>query len=512
MQDPSPAIVIDIDARIATLIEEINTIPTAAASAEFIDGFQALVIEQMLGPFHLTRAMFDDRDGGPVTTLRNFEQGITANDADAERHRAWQEAQSTLFDRTDYDAAMKPRADFTSNVDEYTGREFPQGPRMTARDHVVSGCEIERSSKGHLARSREERVETASQDENMVLTSYNLNSSKAEHDLKEWMARPNADDPDKTNAEVYGIDEKAADAAYQRARDAVDAKQDRAVLEKQALELATESLKGGVKLALRQVLGLLLRDVVSGVIADIRYLVRTGFESLEALADLARRRVMATWEQVRQQWAEYLKHGAGAMLSSFLSNTVTLLVNAFVTTAKNLVRMIREAVLSLVQAVRTIVAPPQGATKQQIAAEVVKILGTAVAACIGLALEEAIAKALQATPLFAPFAADVAPVIAGILSGALSLFAVFAFDKMRERLAFRNKELADVHRGQAVNLLQIKKTFFAIEAAHVQTALAAQALGRKFDETQREIEGERAATKREIAGYRGAVDGLEGLL
>lgn len=509
----SSAIHVNIDAHIASLIEEINASPNQAQQQDFIDGFQDLLVEQLMGPFGLTRAMFDDQDGGPVTTLHNFKDGVTANEVDRQRHDDWKAASEGPIDRTAYDKALKQHDKlFESNVDEYTNFEMPAGPRIAARDHVKSVSEIERSPAAQLAQTRDERVATANQADNIILTTSSLNSSKRDRDLNEWRNAPNAQDPNRTNAEVHGVDAAAADEAYRRAQEAVDGRIDRDLLIKQSKETAVEAGSAAGKQLLRQMLGMLLKDVATGVIADIRHLLLTGFDDMRALGAMVEQRVRLTWEKVRERWKQYLQEGAGAALSGFLSTVVTVLVNALVTTVKNIVTMIREAVMSLVRALKTIVAPPPGATAKDIALAVAKILGGAVAACLGLALEEALAKAMQAIPLLAPIATEIAPIIAGVLSGALSLFAVLAFDRLRDHIAFRNKQLADTHRGQAINALQIKRTVFALHGAHQQLAWVRTGLTANFEQTRIEVREARSRTSSEIAGYRGAVDGLDDVM
>jgi hypothetical protein len=506
----SSTIHVEIDAQIASLIEEVNGSSTQAQQKEFIDTFQEMLVEQLMGPFGLERAMFDDRNGGPVTTLHNFKDGVTANEGDQKRYEDWKAASEGPIDRSAYDKALKEHSHlFESNMDGYTKRELPAGPRIAARDHVKSVSEIERSPAAQLAQTQEQRVATANQSDNIILTTSSLNSSKRDTDLNVWRNAPNSQDPSRTNAEVYGVDAAAADEAYRRAQAAVEGRIDRDMLMKQGKETAVEAGVAAGKQLVRQMLGMVLKDVVTGVIADIRHLMLSGFDDLRALGAMVEQRIRLTWERVRERWKQYLHEGAGAVVSGFLSTVVTVLVNALVTTVKNFVTMIREAVLSLVRALRLIVAPPPDATAKDIALAVAKILGGAVAACLGLALEESLAKAMQAIPLLAPFATEIAPVIAGMLSGALSLFAVLAFDKLRDHIEFRNKQLADTHRGQAINALQIKRTVFALQSAHQQLAWVRSGLAASFDQTRIEIQATRSLTSSEIAGYRCAVDGLD---
>lgn len=511
--------IIEIDAQVEMLIKEINDAPNGQ-QVDVIDSFQKMLIDQLMGPFGLTRAMFEDRDGGAITSLHNFEKGVVANDADAERHQKWQAAQKENFSNTrgDYDAALDAAHDDMSSPDGkfYDGykvnQELPEGPRVAARDHVVSASEIERSSRGQFAQTREERVDTATLDDNVVLTSFNMNSSKGETDLMEWAARPSTKDPSKTNAEYYELDEKALVENYKQAKKAVDGTQKKAVFDKQMGEFLVEGSKAAGKLAIRQILGLLLKDLIEGLIQDVRYLVHEGFDAAKGLLQLAEERIKATYERIRLKWAEYLKEGISAGISGFLSSLITLVINSFVTTAKNVVRMIREAVLSVVRAVKVILSPPTGMTGGDVALEVVKLLSATVAVCVGIALEEVIQKALEAVPVLLPFAATMAPVIAGIITGALTLFTVLAFDRLKGSIEFRNKQMADVYRGQTIGLLKIKQTVFLIEGAFSYMTVSTQAMRVQFENDWQEVQDAKTVTQKRIDSYRDSVAGLDDIL
>ncbi|MDG6398080.1 hypothetical protein RX987_27080 [Pseudomonas syringae pv. actinidiae] len=157
MQSGMQEMIIEIDADVEALIRDINATPSGQQQTDFIDSFQKMMIDQLMGPFGLTAAMFEDRDGGAITSLHNFEKGVVANDADEKRHAGWQEAQKEPFQRKDYDAAMDAAHSDMSSADgkfydayKKPETEFAEGPRMTARDHVTSASEIERSTRGHL--------------------------------------------------------------------------------------------------------------------------------------------------------------------------------------------------------------------------------------------------------------------------------------------------------------------------------------------------------------------------
>ncbi|NAT47585.1 hypothetical protein, partial [Pseudomonas syringae] len=277
-------------------------------------------------------------------------------------------------------------------------------------------------------------------------------------------------------------------------------------------ELLIEGSAAAGKLALRQVLGLLLKDLIEGLIQDVRYLVKEGFDGAKSLLTLAEERIKSTYEEIKLKWAEYLKEGVSAGLTGFLSNLITLVINSFITTAKNVVRMLREAILSIVRAIKVIVSPPKGMARGDIAMEVLKILSGTVVLCLGIALEEVIQKALEAVPLLLPFAATLAPVITGVITGALTLFTVLAFDRLKSGIAFRNKALADTHRGQQVNLLRVKQTVVMIDMAYSHMIVSTQVMRTQFENDWLEVQDAKVVTQHRLNDYRNSVNSLDDLL
>lgn len=511
-------VLIEIDDEIEALINEINSAPSKEEQQDFGRACRDVIVDTLMGPFGLTRAMFDDRDGGAITTIHNFEKGVVANDSDAQRYESWKKANQEKFERTDYDAKLNEKhPDMKSSDGKYYDgyrepqSEIPVGPRMAARDHVVSASEIERSSRGHLAQSREQRVETATQNENVVLASFNMNSSKGNEDLLEWASKPNNKDPSKSNAEYFDLDPQAIQRVYKNAKTSVNRKQNFAVFKKQGQEFLIEGGKEAGKLALRQVLGLLIKDLAEVLIDDVRTLIREGFQSLQQLSELFKNRITATIKRIKAKWSEYLKEAVAAGFSGFLSSFLTLIINSFVTTAKNIVRIIREGCLSVVRALKIIVSPPPGTSVSEVAYEVFKILSGAVVVAIGIGLEETIKKGIEVVPLLAPFAGPISLTLTGMLTGILSLTVVLAFDRLKNHLVFQNKQLADIHRGQSMVLLKIKKTALVLGQASEFVQVSATHLRAEFQKDWDEVKELKSRTEDKIESYGLAIHRLQDL-
>lgn len=55
------------------------------------DSCEQQMLQQLIGPFGLTPAMFEDKTGGNVTTVHNFKQGITATADDQSKFEQLQD-------------------------------------------------------------------------------------------------------------------------------------------------------------------------------------------------------------------------------------------------------------------------------------------------------------------------------------------------------------------------------------------------------------------------------------
>ena len=509
MQTLGGDVVVEIDGEIEALIAEINTAPSEGRQQEFIGSLQTVVVDSLLGPFGLSRTMLAEQDGGNITTVHNFKKGVTANSTDAERHRDWRQAQSQKFDRSDYQKPLPAERKklFKEDgpiIDGYTGTELPRDGRAH-RDHVVSAHEIETSAKGHLAQTREERIATANLEQNKTWTNEGLNSSKQEKDLGEWRKLPNAKDSSKTNEEYYGLDPALADETYRTARETVDRKQNRSVFTKQAGEFIHQGSVAAGKLALRQVMGLIIADLAGGVIQDIRVVARNGLRSGRELTAVLRNRLEQTKARVLEKWADYLKEGASAGLSGFVSTLLTLLINSLVTTARNVVTIIREGTLATVRSIKAIVMPEPGMTGADIAYEVTRIMSGAMVLAIGLTLEEGLRKAIEAVPILAPFAGPLAQVVTGVGTGVATLLVILAFDRLKSHIAFRNKEMADLHRGHNVTLLRIKRTAVVIDQAAAHVTRKSEQMFAAVAEGGKELAAASARTDTMLDDYDAAV-------
>lgn len=232
------------------------------------------VLSQVIGTFGLSTAMFEDRNGGNVTTLHNFERAdddFVATESDRALHANSRRAYSVDV-RAEYEIKSEEAAKASGGKtweekraeriargkDEYTGRvvsadgtvELRDGRVVRAElDHVGSVGEFHRNKKAHLGLGEVKRDKQTGElkvdpgrmraavndDKNLALTNQPLNGSKSDRDLEEWAARERPDGT--TNSDKFEIDEKLMAEKSRTAQKHLDSTVDRALLEKQAAEL-----------------------------------------------------------------------------------------------------------------------------------------------------------------------------------------------------------------------------------------------------------------------------------
>jgi hypothetical protein len=412
---------------------------------DLLDSCQSQVLQQVIGPFGLTGAMFDDKDGGNVTTTKNFEKGVTATKQDQQRFEQWQDSNNGGYDRKAYDAELpaKRKEMFKSDepiVSQYTGKDLTKDGQ-THLDHVVAAKTIETNSQANLFMSQDERVAMANQDANLVAAEGNINQSMQDKDKPEWAKAQRKADKGKTNAESFGVDETLLGKTDKKAKEAVEADILKAQIQKQGAELLSTGAKEAGKMAMRQAFGVLIYEFVNGVFIETKHL----FNKLkdENLIDELIAAIKRVAKRVMAKFKDAGKAGLGGGIQGFFSNLLTFLINNIVKTSAKVVTIIRESMKSIWQAIKFITNPPKNLSALEVTREVTKILTVAVATGLGMFFEEALQTFIMSIPILAPIAGIVAPAIAAILTGVATALLVYGLDRFFDWLSDNGTQLLE---------------------------------------------------------------------
>lgn len=392
------------------------------------------VIDAIVRPFGLGHMVARlDRIGGSVLTLSNAEaarQGRIktselANAARAEAYAERQEmAESTRHRAHNGDGFLDARRS-PSAEDAYTG--LPLDPARTDIDHVLPASLLDKDMRINFHFDEQGKEALINAPENLAATDQSINRSKGSNTVPEWLGRSVNGKP---NVERFPVDEermrKRHEDAERHLLGAVRSEDARYYLK----ETATAAAGEAVKLGLQQALGALLIEVTIGIFDELDDLVRKGRrENVGLAADLKDRasrvidRVLASWKDV----VAAFKQGA---LGGLVSAIVTAVINMFVTTAKRLVRIIREGALSLARAVGMLVNPPVGMDLSTAAHEASKIAAAALAVSAGVMVEQSVETAIVTTvPPLATIAPALTTVAVGLVTGLSTVLLVATLDR-----------------------------------------------------------------------------------
>lgn len=419
---------------------------------DLMDTCQREVLQQIIGPFGLSPAMFDDKRGGSVTTQHNFEKGVTATPEDQARHDAWRRTGEEGVNRQSIDAELndmrKPRFQNPEPlIDAYTGKELNRDGR-THFDHVVPVNEYEQDAGANLFQSKERRQEVLNSKENLVPTDGSINQSMSDKDKKEWSRAQRKKDPGKTNAESFGVDEALLNETYETAHQHVNTELRKDQLKKQAKELTATSVDAAKRQALRKALGMLLHEFVNQSFVEVKGLLRDR-QSQENFLDA----LGASLKRVAKRVLAKLKDALNALVSGgvegVVSNLVTFLINNFITTSAKVVTLIRESMSGLWRAVKTLFWPEPGISGLDQVREASKIIAATLTMGLGLLLEESVKAFILTVPLLAPVAEVVAPALTAIATGLLTALVVYGIDRLFDAISSKGTELLEVFEGQA---------------------------------------------------------------
>lgn len=413
------------------------------------------IINTVVGQFGLASLMVDARDGGSVTTTHNFEKGITASQEDAEKYQRLADSRSFSAEewkshrgKAGYDDQFSARRKKAFNerpviVDEYTGRALPKDGRAHL-DHVVSAREIDTDAKLNLHMSLDERVQLALSDENLAFTDHSINQSKGNLRMADWLDKERKSG--ETNVEYFGIDKEMALERDTAARKHITTEANKKAIKKYSKELLSTGAKDAARVAAYSALGIVLRDLASGILRAIRVALAQKRQGFKNAFVVFKEEVGQVVKSVRDKWKHILAGSVEAGITAFLSNIAVFVVNLFATTLKKLVAIIRAGFVSLVQALKVLVNPPAGMSPEEARFEAVKVMVAGVVGAASLGLNAAIENMLLAIPGLQPLMMIPIPAVGGeartvsdalavtlsaVFGGVVTTIAIYLLDSLR---------------------------------------------------------------------------------
>lgn len=514
--DSIQALRIHIDSEIESTIQELGELQAQLPKEQSASLFQQCAdnaLNAVVGHFGLAAAVLDSKDGGNVTTTHNFEQGITATKDDAAKYEHYKSNQEGVWrevrKQEGYDSplpAMRKETFKTQDkvYDEYTGKELPKDRRAQI-DHIVSAKEIDSDPRTHLFLSQEERAKLATNEKNLAWTDGGLNDSKDKHKMGEWLER--ADKKGGTKADRFGVDREKALAKDKEARDHKDSTLMKAQIKKQGTEILATGAKDAGKMALHSVIGIVLHDLIKGMMIEIKILVKEfGNESFKEIFTRFKNRLQTIWEDLKAKWKDIIAGSLESAILSFFSNIIVFVINTIFTTLKKIVQIIRAGFNSLYQAIKILVNPPKDMPKDEVMREAAKVLvsglisaTTMLGAAAMTEMLEGLCPALKTVRL--PFAENetilgaVALCLTAALGAILSTIAIYYIDKWASDSKESRLQLQIMGKSGEIVQLKTAQSWLVLHDAWQFTLSITQSTINKINEAQEAIAKSSQETK-----------------
>lgn len=360
--------------------------------------YERVVIQSLITSFGLD-FLVSDQHGGDVDTIHNVrsigkdEQMNYKSKRNKDAYKNREKYDGVAYHKEDHfrqkkhEAREKWQATGKNIKDEYTngnvgfyGHTKSVSPNKKAElDHIIAAKEIH-EDRGRLL-SNLNGKELADADDNFAWTNKSLNASMQDKSIQEYVeAHPELDE--ETKKRMLEKDKQA--------RKAYNEKINRAYYTSPTFfkDTAKAAGKVGVAMGLRQALGLVFSEMWFSVRDEIKQCKESGKALYNNIAAGVKKGLGNAKLKYKELWYKFIEGAVGGILSSL----TTTLCNIFFTTAKNIIRIIRQSWASLVEATKILLFNPDFLPFGERFRAAAKIIATGASVVAGTMAGDLIAK------------------------------------------------------------------------------------------------------------------------
>lgn len=374
-------------------VQQLDNVVARNSEETLFAQYERVIMQSIITSFGLD-FFVETQYGGDVDTVHNVRQIGTDSEMKYKNSRnesAWNSKPAydsasyhsgNNFKRTKFKTKTAYR-NGQSLTDDYTGKNIgfhghDDGVSSEMRaelDHIISAKEIDNDRGRVLA--EQSGLELADDTSNFAWTNKHLNASKRELSAKEYIqAHPELDEETKRRMRAK---DKAARAEYDRKINVAYY-----TSSKFFKDTSKAAAKQSFEVGVRQVLGLVFTEIWMSVRAN--FSARSG--GVGELFNSIARGVREGLNNAKKKHAELWHKFIEGSLSGALSSITTTLCNIFFTTAKNLVRIIRNSWSYLVEAAKVLFFNPDDLPTGEVFRAAAKILATGASVVLGSVVGE----------------------------------------------------------------------------------------------------------------------------
>ena len=323
-------------------------------------------------------------------------------------------------------------------ISSATGKKMKHGEKYHY-DHNITAYDTDMNPVNNQFLTRENKIEFLNSRENIATIEAHINQSKGKKTTEDFLQSKSKLDKTKTNAEYYGLDEKSMlQKDIQSSKKRVD------ILEKssqnrkgigfnkersiKAAKQAGKEISSNVgKAALKVAVGQLLSISVVEITKE--------YKRKESIP--VKQKAKNISSNILRRSKEILERFKGTSFSTFISSLIDMLVKSLGKIIRNIVKVLKTTYTHILEAVKVLFS--KGASLTERISKALKILGAALVVVLGVALEEAIQKAMETfLPFTVPFAGLISPILSSLIIGIGSVLVLHFFQKKQNRIKLSN--------------------------------------------------------------------------
>lgn len=382
--------------------------------------YESVILQSLVTSFGLD-FIVHDRHGGDVDTVHNVRQiGIDSemkyknanNENDYENRGAYDS--DAYHKEPRYIAINKNVSEKKKNgelTDSYTGKKLARNANVDL-DHAVASKEIH-EDKGRVLAGLD-GLDLANNEDNLKPTDRSINRSMQDKDMDAYLADWEKKTPERKNRiialkekksltdkerkelekieKLDQIDPDKMRAENKKARKAYDAKIQKAYYtsEKFYKDTAIAAGNRGAEMGMRQAMGFVFVEIYMGAEHELKSMPANS--SLEDMLKAVGTGVKNGAENAKKKYKEIFSKFGEGFISGSLASITTTICNIFFTTAKNLVRNIRQIYASVVQAGKVLLFNPDNLMFGERIKTSTVIIATGASVLVGTAVGELIGK------------------------------------------------------------------------------------------------------------------------
>ena len=443
--------------------------------------------------------------GAVITTPLNFRKGVVASKADQKRYEMWQDrlngraASASEFRddparfKSSFDSSKKSFKDSRRAPDGSYNNDYNDtvvydwcDPR-TYNEADTSG-DMKRDTRKTVNVDHCNSVKTLYEDPKMALyggatedgfdqTMRDVGNNHANFAISDEHANKSMKDQDTLEAaennpdlnmdpEKVKVKKAEADAARNKYlfRNAIGEK---------GKELAVGIGKSTLAATGKMLVGKAMKIAVSETVVEFQQ------KSDGKLMDRIKRVIGNIIKRARLELAHIWQDMKDFAVNNAISEIVNLILNYFVSTVKNIFKLIRCLFGSIISAFKIIFDSSRSWEERLF--EALKIISAGIAMATGTVLNELIAKAIATNiPFLAGFASDISAVISGLISSILSALVLMSFDRYKASLHIKDEE-------RRVQLLNMQLVGSSVAHTQISTARASAMVAQTTELVRQEL-------------------------